>query len=127
MTEEVDDSHPFRLVTAPARSYLNSSFTEAPTSITREGRPRVLLHPEAAQRIGVDDGALVTLGNARGQVRVHAKVFDGLQPDVVVVEGIWPNKAFVDGIGINALVGADSPPPNGGAAFHDTAIWITPA
>ena len=127
VTEEVDDSHPFRLVTAPARSYLNSSFTETPTSITREGRPRVLLHPEAAQRIGVDDGALVTLGNARGQVRVHAKVFDGLQPDVVVVEGIWPNKAFVDGIGINALVGADSPPPNGGAAFHDTAIWITPA
>ena len=29
--EEIDDAHPLRMVTAPARSYLNSSFTETPT------------------------------------------------------------------------------------------------
>ncbi len=122
--EEVDDAHPLRLVTAPARSYLNSSFTETPTSIKREGRPRVLVHPDTAARYGVVEDALVQLGNRRGEVKVHARVFDGVQPDVVVVEGIWPNKAFVDGVGINALTGADSPPPNGGAAFHDTAVWL---
>ncbi len=125
--EEVDDEHPLRLVTAPARSYLNSSFTETPTSVKREGRPRVLVHPETAARYRVADDDLVVLGNARGEVNVHARVFDGLQPDVVVVEGIWPNKAFVGGIGINALTGADSPPPNGGAAFHDSAVWLKPA
>ena len=57
----------------------------------------------------------------------HAKPFDGLQQGVVVVEGVWPNTAFEGGIGINALTGADAGPPNGGAAFHDTAIWIRPA
>jgi len=124
--EEISSTHPLRLVTAPARSYLNSSFTETPTSTKREGRPRVLIHPDAAAKFGVVEDALVTLGNTRGAVQVHARVFDGLQPDVVVVEGVWPNKAFVGGIGINALTGADSPPPNGGAAFHDTAVWLRP-
>ena len=28
------------------------------------------------------------------------------------------------GIGINALTGADPTPPVGGAAFHDTAVWL---
>jgi len=58
---------------------------------------------------------------------IHVKVFAGLQRGVVVVESIWPNRAFEEGIGINALVSADPGLPNGGAAFHDTAIWIRPA
>ena len=57
---------------------------------------------------------------------VHAKAFDGLQRGVVVVESIWPNRDFVEGIGINALTSADPGPPLGGAVFHDTAIWIRP-
>jgi len=31
-----------------------------------------------------------------------------------------------DSNGINTLVGSDPVPPNGGAAFHDTAVWIKP-
>ena len=43
---------------------------------------------------------------------------------VVIVEGNWPSGAYLDGAGINTLIGADPVPPNGGAAFHDTAIWL---
>jgi hypothetical protein len=43
------------------------------------------------------------------------------------VESIWPNADFAGGIGINALIGDDPAPPNGGAVFHDTAIWVRPA
>jgi hypothetical protein len=60
-------------------------------------------------------------------VRLHAKPFDGLQPGVVVVESVWPNSDFEDGVGINALVSAEPGPPNGGAVFHDTAVWIRKA
>ena len=125
--EESDEEHPFRLVTAPARSFLNSSFTETPTSQAREVRPTALVHPRDAAALGLGEGARVTLGNRRGEVVVHARLFDGLQPGVVVVKSIWPNAAFEGGIGINALVGADAPPPNGGAAFHDTAVWLRAA
>ena len=44
----------------------------------------------------------------------------------MVVEGIWPNRNFENGIGINALTSADPGWPNGGAVFHDTAVWIRP-
>ena len=122
--EEASESMPFRLVTAPARHYLNSSFTETPTSIRREKRPSVMIHPLDADRLALADGDLATLGNDRGQVRIHVERFDGVQPGVVIVESIWPNRAFVDGIGINALTGADPAAPVGGAAFHDNRIWI---
>ena len=125
--EAADGDHPFRLVTAPARSYLNTSFTETPGSREREGRPRALIHPESLARLGLADGARVRLGNRRADLVVEAAAFDGLQPDVVVVESIWPNGAFEEGLGINALVGAEAGAPRGGAVFHDTAVWIRPA
>jgi hypothetical protein len=43
---------------------------------------------------------------------------------VVVVEGLWPNRSFDEGVGINVLTSADPGWPNGGAVFHDTAVWI---
>ncbi len=64
------------------------------------------------------------LGSALGEVIVHARLFDGLQPGVVVVESIWPHADFVGGMGINALVSDDPAPPLGGAVFHDTAVWV---
>jgi anaerobic selenocysteine-containing dehydrogenase len=115
---------PYRLVAAPARTFLNSSFTETPSSVKRERRPTVLLHPQDCAALGVAEGDRVTLGNERGEVIVHVKPQEGQQPGVVVVEGIWPNRYFENGIGINAVTSADPGWPNGGAAFHDTAVWI---
>jgi anaerobic selenocysteine-containing dehydrogenase len=125
--EEATESMPFRLVTAPARHYLNSTFTEAPTSVRRQGRPQVMLHPADAEQVGVVDGARVRIGNDRGNLVIHVECFDGLQRGVVIVESIWPNDAFEEGIGINLLTSADAAAPVGGAAFHDNRVWIRPA
>ena len=125
--DEADEEHPFRLVAAPARNYLNSSFTETPTSRKKEGRPTVLVHPEDCTELGFADGDRVRIGNRLGSVVVHARPFDGLQRGVAVVESIWPNAAFEEGIGINTLVSADPGPPRGGAVFHDTAVWLRAA
>jgi anaerobic selenocysteine-containing dehydrogenase len=125
--EEANDEMPFRLVTAPARHYLNSTFNETPTSRRREGRPSVMLHPDDAAALGIADGDRVRLGNPRGDLVIHAALFDGVQRGVVIVESIWPNAAFEEGMGINVLTGADPVAPVGGAAFHDNRIWIRPA
>ena len=119
--------HPFRLMTSPARSYLNTSFTEMASGRKREGRPTVMLHADDAARLGIDEGGKVLLGNARGTVTLHARIVDGLQPGVLVAESIWPSEAFEGGIGINALTSDDPAPPMGGAVFHDTAVWLRPA
>lgn len=75
-----DDQPPFRLVTAPARQFLNSSFTETVTSQRREGRPTALIHPDDAAALSLTEGALVRVGNRQGSVVVHAKPFPGVQP-----------------------------------------------
>jgi len=125
--EEQDERHPFRLATSPARSFLNSSFNETPSSRKKEGRPEVMIHPEDAAVRGIVDGARVRIGNARGAVTLHARLYDGLRRGVLVSEGIWPNAAFADGNGINTLTGADPVAPFGGAAFHDNRVWIEAA
>ena len=123
-TDAATADRPFRLVTAPARQFLNTSFTETPTARRREGRPTALVHPDDAARHGLVDGGKVRLGNARGEVVVHVTLFDGLQPGVIVVESVWPNDAFEGGVGINALTSDEPAEPNGGAVFHDTAVWL---
>jgi anaerobic selenocysteine-containing dehydrogenase len=122
--ESATDEMPFRLVTAPARHYLNSTFTETPTSSRRHVKPTVMICPDDAKQLKVDDGDPVRLGNGRGELTITTEVTDATQPGVVIVESIWPNDAFTGGKGINVLTGADPGAPVGGAAFHDNRIWI---
>ena len=127
VTDEAGGGRPFRLVAAPARNFLNTSFTETPASRKREGRPTALVHPEDAARLGIEEGGRVLLGNAQGEVTVHARIVDGMQPGVVVVESVWPNADFAEGMGINVLTSDAPAAPNGGAVFHDTAVWMRAA
>jgi anaerobic selenocysteine-containing dehydrogenase len=122
--EEADNAHPFRLATSPARGFLNSTFNETPTSLANEKRPTVMIHPDDAIEQGIADGDYVVLGNTRGEVRLHARIFDGVRRGVLIAESIWPNAAYADGCGINTLTGADSVAPYGGAAFHDNKVWV---
>ncbi len=122
--EEADAEHPFRLATSPARGFLNSSFTETPTSLAKERRPEVMIHPEDAAALAVADGDEVRLGNDRGAVRLHARLFEGVRRGVLIAESVWPNTAYADGRGINTLTGADPVAPFGGAAFHDNKVWL---
>ncbi len=122
--EQQDGQHPFRLATSPARGFLNSTFNETPSSLAQEARPTVMIHPDDARAQGIGDGDYVVLGNTRGQVRLYAKLFDGVRRGVLIAESIWPNSAYEDGCGINSLTGADPVAPYGGAAFHDNKVWI---
>jgi anaerobic selenocysteine-containing dehydrogenase len=72
----------------------------------------------------VAEGDRISIGNERGSVTVHVQPQSGQQRGVVVVEGLWPNRSFDEGVGINVLTSADPGWPNGGAVFHDTAVWI---
>ena len=118
---------PFRLVVPPARAFLNTTFTETPGSVAREGEPRALIHTDDAARLGLEEGTMVRLGNGRGEVTVRARPIPTARPGVVVVEGNWPSDAYPGRVGINVLIGADPVPPNGGVAFHDTAVWMRAA
>ena len=125
--DDGDPERPFRLVAAPSRSFLNTSFNNTPSSLAREGRPTALVHPEVLAGLRLGDGDRVRIGNRHGSLVVHTRGFAGMQKRVVIVEGLWPNHAFAEGIGINLLTSADPGLPRGGAVFHDTSVWLSPA
>ena len=124
VNEAVDAQTPFRLATSPSRGFLNSTFAETPGSRKRQPEPTVFIHPEDAAALGIADGDPVTLGNRRGEVALRAACFSGMQRGVLIAEGIHPNAAHRNGVGINTLIGSDPVRPFGGAAFHDTAVWV---
>ena len=70
--------------------------------------------------LGLVSGDRVRIGNEKGSVVVHARPSDGMQQRVMIVEGIWPNHAFEEGIGINLLTSADPGPPQSAARFSMT-------
>jgi anaerobic selenocysteine-containing dehydrogenase len=125
--DQANTEHPFRLVAAPARQFLNSTFTETPGSRGREKRPTLLIHPTDARSLNIGEGAPVEVGNRQAAISLHAGLFDGLLQGTVVIESIWPNKDFPGGLGVNALTSAEPGKPGGGAVFHDTAVWVRPA
>ncbi len=124
INEKADARHPFKLATSPARTYLNSSFNETPSSKKREGRPRAKINPSDLSKLGLVDGQRIRMGNERGEIFLHAEAFAGVQPGVVIVESIPPNDAFENGEGLNTLTSAYQAAPYGGAAFHDNHVWI---
>ncbi len=122
--ETTSEALPYRLTTPPARRFLNSSFTQSPSSLKREGRPTLRIHPQDAQTASIQNEQLLEVGNELGVVKIHAQITETTRPGVLEVRGIWPGEAFAGGVGINALVTADAIQPNGGVAFHDTAVWL---
>jgi anaerobic selenocysteine-containing dehydrogenase len=122
-----DETHPFRLITPPARRFLNTSFTQSPHSLKGETQPYVHINPKDAKTNSIHDEQMVVLGNQQGQVELRALISDRIQPGVLESRGIWPGTAFKDGMGINTLISAKSPYPDGGAAFHDCAVWLKAA
>jgi anaerobic selenocysteine-containing dehydrogenase len=122
--ERSDAEHPYKLVCPPARNFLNSTFSETPTSIAKEGGPVLRMHPHAAHKLGIRTGTRVRIGNRRGSVVLKAALDAGQHKATLIVEGIWPASAFEERRAINTLIGDDPVPPNGGAPFHDTAVWV---
>jgi len=48
----------------------------------------VMIHPDDAAEQGIAEGDAVVLGNPRGEVRLHAKLFDGVRRGVLIAESI---------------------------------------
>jgi anaerobic selenocysteine-containing dehydrogenase len=122
--EEADAMHPYRLATPPARNFLNSTFAETKTSREKEGKPELMIAPADAEREGIVTGDIVTIGNERASLRIHARVTALAKVGTVIAEGLWPNKAHLDGEGINALTSADAAAPFGGVGLHDNHVWL---
>ena len=95
------------------------------------------IHPEAARRLGIEDGSWVWVESSHRKARMRARWFLGLRPEVVAIplglghrtgsrwsqgRGTNPCELLVPGSGNPA-----EPPPGGGARWFSTRVRISRA
>ena len=125
VTDSPSNKYPLRLIAAPARQFLNSTFTETSSARKMEKEPTLLIHPDDLESFSLTDGATVQVSSKVGEILIKVCPFEGLQRGTVVIESIWGNRDFPGGAGVNTLVSSEAAKPNGGAVFHDTAVKVS--
>jgi len=95
-TPELYHRYPLNLISPHSKSRVHSSFANQPELMKRFPH-EVLMHPADAQSRGIVNGDEVSVYNDRGQLRIKARVSDGIRPGVVrIYEGGWPEHGMVN-------------------------------
>ncbi|MBC2878987.1 MULTISPECIES: molybdopterin oxidoreductase family protein [Streptomyces] len=90
--EEPDADYPLRLTTGRVLAhYQSGAQTRRTPELDRAAPgPFVEVHPRLAARLGVADGAPLTVTSRRGSVTAPAVVTDRIRPDTVFMPFHWP-------------------------------------
>ena len=121
-----DNGELLRLVT-PASDYrMNDSYANDPKLARNAGEPEVHIHPQDAKRLGIADGAPVTLSNENGSLTLTATIDDMAMPGVVVsYKGRWP-KQEQQGKNVNALHIGQKADMAESSSVHSTQVRVSP-
>ncbi len=89
--EEPDAAFPLYFTTGRYQEHYNSGAQTRLVSKLVETKPipRVQLHPELADRLGVADGWLLMIESRRGRVEFAAEVSNGIRPDTLFAPFHW--------------------------------------
>ena len=118
---------PFRLMTAPARYGLNSSFRERDDLRRKEERPLLQMNPADARAKGLADGDPAVAFNDLGEVTFTLRVTSGVPRGVVVSEGVWWLDQCPGARSVNALTSQRLTDQGGGSTFYDNTVDVRPA
>jgi anaerobic selenocysteine-containing dehydrogenase len=111
-------------ISPPARNFLNSSFAHLKRFRDLEGEPRLEMHAADAAARGIGDGDLVRVHNARGSLRLRARVNDRPRRGVVVAPSVWWKKHAPDGGNANNLTAQRTADLGGAATFYDCLVEV---
>jgi anaerobic selenocysteine-containing dehydrogenase len=121
---ELARRYPIQLLSPPANTFLNTSFSHLSSFIKSERRPVVEINPEDAALRRISDGDLVRVWNDRGECLLYAVVSTRVNPGVAVALSIWWNKLSPGHSNINQTVSQALTDIGAGATFYDNLVEI---
>ena len=126
ITDKEQNGGQFRLIT-PASDYrMNDSYANDPKLARNAGDPEVYIHPQDAERLGIGNGAPVTLSNDSGSLRLTATVDKIAMPGVIVsYKGRWP-KQEQERKNVNALHIGQKADMAESTSVHSTLVSVNP-
>jgi assimilatory nitrate reductase catalytic subunit len=103
-TEDVDDEYPLMLTTGRVVShFLSGTQTRRIGPLVEQyPEPRIELHPQLAERLGIGDGDWATAETRRGSITLRAHVVKTIRPDTIFIPYHWPGRQSANQLTIAA-------------------------
>jgi anaerobic selenocysteine-containing dehydrogenase len=119
------DAHTFPLEFLPrkADNYMNSTFANLPSHQKMESPGLAMMHASDASVRQICDADWVEIYNARGKIRLRARI-DGSVPAGVVAASLNWNKLSAGGNNINALTSERLTDIGRGPTFYSTLVEV---
>lgn len=121
---ELAARYPLQLISPPANSFLNSSFSNLDSFIKSEKKPVVMINPEDAVARNISDGEMVRVWNDRGECLLYAEVTTRVKAGVACALSTWWNKLSPRGGNVNRTVSQAVTDIGAGATFYDNLVDI---
>jgi anaerobic selenocysteine-containing dehydrogenase len=116
--------YPLQLLSPPANSFLNTTFSHLSSFLKSERQPFIQLHADDAARRGIKDGDAVRVWNDRGECQLVARITDRVKPGVAVALSIWWNKLSPGRTNVNQTVSQALTDIGAGATFYDNLVEV---
>ena len=114
--------YPLEMISPKNTDSMNSTFGYRKD--TDEDTATLFVHPEDAQPRGITTGDAVRMYNARGSVRLRARVEDTVRTGVVSAPSVrWPKRS-VDRRNVNALISERLTDLGGGPTFYSCLVQV---
>lgn len=103
-TEDVDEEYPLMLTTGRVISqFLSGTQTRRIGPLVRQyPEPRIEVHPQLAEKLGIRDGDWATAETRRGQITLQAQVVTTIRPDTIFIPYHWPGRKSANQLTIAA-------------------------
>lgn len=122
---ELAARYPLQLLSPPANSFLNTTFSHLPSFLRSEREPFIQLNAEDALHRNIEDGEPVRVWNDRGECRLKALISDRVKPGVAVALSIWWNKLSPGRTNVNQTVSQALTDIGAGATFYDNLVQVS--
>jgi anaerobic selenocysteine-containing dehydrogenase len=86
---ELAKEYPMLCTTGKSEVYRHSGGRQIPSLRRSHQDPLVIIHPDTASKLGIEDGDWVYIETKRGKIRQKARLSNGVDPRVVFVDHAW--------------------------------------
>jgi anaerobic selenocysteine-containing dehydrogenase len=121
------DRGQFWLIGAPSVNTHNSTFAHSERHVRKDGPPRVHVNASDARELGLEDGALAKLWNARGSLTLPVHATDDVPRGAVRVDGLPRAKDVREKIGLNVLTSSALSDLGDGNVMYSARVDVTRA
>jgi anaerobic selenocysteine-containing dehydrogenase len=120
-----NEEFPLRLISPPGAFVVNTTMGNIPALLQAAGgQPQVILHPDDAEQVPINDLEMVRLVSRTGSIVRQVRISKKTIPGVVIAVGQWWPKLAPDRKSLNDLTSERLTDLGGGSTFGNVTVRV---